>query len=150
MVIEFARNVLGIENANSTELNPSTPYPVVDLLPSQKGLDMMGGTMRLGLKRIMLVKGSRVYEAYGRDCIVERHRHRYGVNTKFVDIFESGGFIVSGISCDDQDNVVEFMELKDHPFYIGTQAHPEFRSKPLDPSPIYVYYLKTVLKYKRS
>ncbi|MEM3980218.1 MAG: gamma-glutamyl-gamma-aminobutyrate hydrolase family protein, partial [Ignisphaera sp.] len=91
-------------------------------------------------------KGTHVSNAYGSDIIVERHRHRYAVNTKYLDQFERNGFIVSGISEDDK--VVEFMELKNHKFFVGTQAHPEFRSKPLEPSPIFVYFLKTALKYK--
>uniref|UniRef100_A0A7C2ZNA5 CTP synthase n=1 Tax=Ignisphaera aggregans TaxID=334771 RepID=A0A7C2ZNA5_9CREN len=145
MVIEFARNVLGLNNANSTELDPTTPHPVIDLLPSQRHVDALGGTMRLGAKPIRLFKGTHVYSAYNRDVISERHRHRYGFNNRYLDLFENNGFSVSGVSYDD---VVEFMELKHHKLFIGTQAHPEFRSKPLEPSPIYVYFLKTILKYK--
>ncbi|MEM4848772.1 MAG: CTP synthase, partial [Ignisphaera sp.] len=146
MVVEFARNVLELKEANSVELELSTPHPVIDLLPSQHQVNFLGGTMRLGIKTIKLFKGTHVSNAYGSDIIVERHRHRYAVNTKYLDQFERNGFIVSGISEDDK--VVEFMELKNHKFFVGTQAHPEFRSKPLEPSPIFVYFLKTALKYK--
>ncbi|HDI02386.1 MAG TPA: CTP synthase, partial [Ignisphaera sp.] len=142
MVVEFARNVLGLDKANSTELDPHTPHPVVDLLPSQQGITMLGGTMRLGAKPIKLLRGSKVYEAYQRDVVFERHRHRYGVNPKYLDKFEEAGFTVSGFS---YDGVIEFMELREHPFFVGTQAHPEFKSRPLDPSPIYMHFLKYVL-----
>lgn len=144
MVIEFARNVVGLKDANSTELDPTTPHPVIDILPSQRNIDFLGGTMRLGVRMIRLFKGTLVHRAYGSEIIVERHRHRYTVNTKYIDMLEYGGFKVSGIN--EEENVVEFMELKDHRFFVGTQAHPEFRSKPLNPSPIFTFFLTTVLK----
>jgi CTP synthase len=148
MVIEFARNVIGLKDANSVELDPSTHQPVVDLLPSQRNIGFLGGTMRLGARAIKLLKGSYVYKAYGRDIIIERHRHRYTVNMKYIDLFESCGFRISGISEDKDGDVVEFMELVSNKFFIGTQAHPEFRSKPLNPSPIFVFFLETVMNYK--
>jgi CTP synthase len=148
MVIEFARNVIGLKDANSVELDPSTHHPVVDLLPSQRNIGFLGGTMRLGARAIKLLKGSYVYKAYGRDIIIERHRHRYTVNMKYIDLFESCGFRISGISEDKDGDVVEFMELVSNKFFIGTQAHPEFRSKPLNPSPIFVFFLETVMNYK--
>jgi CTP synthase len=148
MVIEFARNVIGLKDANSVELDPSTHHPVVDLLPSQRNIGFLGGTMRLGARAIKLLKGSYVYKAYGRDIIIERHRHRYTVNIKYIDLFESCGFRISGISEDKDGDVVEFMELVSNKFFIGTQAHPEFRSKPLNPSPIFVFFLETVMNYK--
>jgi len=148
MVIEFARNVIGLKDANSVELDPSTHQPVVDLLPSQRNIGFLGGTMRLGARAIKLLKGSYVYKAYGRDIIIERHRHRYTVNMKYIDLFESCGFRISGISEDKGGDVVEFMELVSNKFFIGTQAHPEFRSKPLNPSPIFVFFLETVMNYK--
>ncbi|MCC6015767.1 MAG: CTP synthase [Desulfurococcaceae archaeon] len=148
MVIEFARNVIGLKDANSVELDPSTHQPVVDLLPSQRNIGFLGGTMRLGARAIKLLKGSYVYKAYGKDIIIERHRHRYTVNMKYIDLFESCGFRISGISEDKDGDVVEFMELVSNKFFIGTQAHPEFRSKPLDPSPIFVFFLETVMNYK--
>ncbi|MEM1541518.1 MAG: CTP synthase [Ignisphaera sp.] len=146
MVVEFARNILNLHDADSSELNPLTPHPVIDLLPMQRNIDFLGGTMRLGSKPIRLIKGTKVFEAYGRDIVVERHRHRYGVNNKYVELLEKNGFIISGISSDEE--IIEFMELKNHNFFIGTQAHPEFRSKPLEPSPIYMYFLKTTLSNK--
>ncbi len=139
MVVEFARNVLGIKDANSRELDPSTPNPVVDLMPSQQNIEFVGGTMRLGAKPIKLIRGTIVYEAYKRDVVFERHRHRYAFNTKYVDIFEGAGFIISGFS---YDGVIEFMELKEHPFFVGTQAHPEFKSRPLEPSPLYMHFVR--------
>lgn len=139
MVVEIARNLIGLEKANSTELDPSTPHPVIDLLPSQQSLTMLGGTMRLGAKPIKLLRGTKVFEAYGRDVISERHRHRYGVNPKYLERFEDVGFTVSGFS---YDGVIEFMELRGHPFFVGTQAHPEFKSRPLAPSPIYMHFLR--------
>lgn len=143
MVIELARNVLGLREANSSELDSTTPHPVIDLLPSQQGVDLLGGTMRLGSKTIKLSKGTLVYDAYGVEYITERHRHRYGVNNKYLESLEAVGFIASGISV--EDSIVEYMELKQHKFYVGTQAHPEFKSRPLQPSPIYTYFLKQAL-----
>jgi len=150
MAIEFARNVIGLKDANSSELEPSTPQPVVDILPSQKNINFVGGTMRLGIRTIKLLKGTLVHRAYGSDIIAERHRHRYTINTKYVDLFENNGFKISGISEDRDESVIEFMELTNHRFFIGTQAHPEFRSKPLNPSPIFVSFLETVLRYIRK
>jgi len=140
MVVEIARNVLGLNGANSTELDPSTPHPVIDLLPGQRGVGQLGGTMRLGAVPIKLIRGTKAYEAYGRDVIMERHRHRYGVNPKYLDKLEAAGFVVSGFS---YDGVIEFMELTNSKFFVGTQAHPEFKSRPLEPSPIYMHFLKT-------
>jgi CTP synthase len=140
MVVEIARNVIGLDNANSAELDPMTPHPVVNLLPSQQGISTIGGSMRLGAINIKLYRGSKVYEAYGREIISERHRHRYGVNIKYIDVFESAGFTVSGVSLDNE-SVIEFMELKNHPLFIGTQSHPEFKSRPLAPSPLYISFL---------
>jgi CTP synthase len=143
MVIEIARNVIGLSDANSSELDPSTPHPVIDLLPSQKGIDTIGGTMRLGAISIKLYKGRKVYEAYGKEIISERHRHRYGVNMKYIDKLESAGFVVSGVSLDNE-SIVEFMELNSHILFIGTQSHPEFKSKPLAPSPLYLSFISEI------
>jgi len=141
MVVEFARNVLGLSNANSTEVDPSTPHPVVDLLEEQRKVTKLGGTMRLGAYEIRLVPGTRVHSLYGRDVIRERHRHRFEVNPKFLEQLESGGLIASGFSV--EGNRVEFMELKGNQFFVGTQAHPEFKSRPLSPSPLFVGLLKS-------
>ncbi len=147
MIVEFARNVLGLKDANSRELDPNTANPVVDLLPSQQNLQFMGGTMRLGAKPIKLIRGTLVYEAYKKDVVFERHRHRYAFNTKYVDVFESSGFVISGFS---YDGVIEFMELKDHRFFVGTQSHPEFKSRPLNPSPLYNFFIYVSKEYARS
>jgi len=144
MVVEAARNLLGLNNANSRELDPHTPHPVVDLLPSQYSVKHLGGTMRLGSYPIKIVRGTRAWEMYGRDVIRERHRHRYEVNPKYVDALESVGFRISGWS---PENYVEFIEMENYPtLYFGSQPHPEFRSRPLQPSPIYNYFIKAVNK----
>ncbi len=143
MVIEFSRSVLGLERANSTEINPSTPYPVVDLLSMQKGVVYKGGTMRLGAAPIKLVKGTLTHKIYGgRETIYERHRHRYQVNPKYVDLMGSEGFIVSGHGT---EGFPEIMELKTHKFFIGIQAHPEFKSRPLDPAPMFLGFMKAMM-----
>ena len=147
MVVEFSRNVIGWGRANSTELDPNTPYPVVDLMESQRHIKGLGGTMRLGAKPIWLVKGTKAYEAYeGKDVVYERHRHRYYINTKYLDYFESSGFRVSGYSFEGDEVVIEIMELKGKHVYIGTQAHPEFKSRPLSPAPLYLYFMKSILR----
>ncbi len=146
MVVEFARNVLGLEGANSTEIDPSTPHPVVDLMEEQKKVKGLGGTMRLGAHPIILVKGTRVHKIYGEvDVVYERHRHRYEINPKYVDLLESSGFIVSGWSLEE---FPEYMELKQHKFFIGTQAHPEFKSRPLRPSPIFLAFIEATTQVR--
>ncbi len=143
-VVEFARDVVGLEGANSTEIDPHTPYPVVDLLPWQRDVEELGGTMRLGASPINLVKGTTIYSLYGRDTIYERHRHRYEVNPKYVDKLVEHGLIISAWS---PKGLVEAIELprNEHPFFLGTQSHPEFKSRPLQPSPPYVGLLKAAL-----
>ena len=140
-VVEFSRDVLGLEGANSTEIDPTTPHPVVDLLPWQRGIDKLGGTMRLGASQINVVRGTILHSLYGRDVIYERHRHRYEVNPKYVDKLVEGGLVVSAWS---PEGLVEAIELprKEHRFFVGTQPHPEFKSRPLAPSPPYVGLLK--------
>ncbi|MEM2214442.1 MAG: CTP synthase [Candidatus Nezhaarchaeales archaeon] len=145
-VVEFARNVVGLKDANTTELDPSTNHPVVDLLPEQHYVKEMGGTMRLGAQATVLEPGTKVYELYGRPIIFERHRHRYEVNPAYWSLLQSYGMIFSGYSVDKRR--VEFIELKDHPFFIATQAHPEFKSRPNRPSPLYYGFLKACLEYK--
>lgn len=142
MVVEYARNVLGLNNANSTEIDPSTPYPVVDLLEEQKKIDRLGGTMRLGAYDILLVQGTIVQSLYGMKIIRERHRHRYEVNPKFLDSLENNGLVASGYSV--EGNRVEFMESRNNKFFVGTQAHPEFKSRPLNPSPLFVGLLRNL------
>ncbi len=142
-VVEFARNVVGLEDANSTEIDPHTPHPVIDLLETQRGIKYLGGTMRLGAYPIRLVKDTLVYELYRRDVVAERHRHRYEVNPKYLDRLEAAGLRVSGYSFDGR---VEFIELPDHPFFVGSQPHPEFKSRPMNPSPLFRGLLEAALR----
>jgi CTP synthase len=133
-VIEIARNVLGLTGANSTEIDPNTPYPVIDLMPDQKGVEM-GGTMRLGLWPCRLLPGTRTATAYAVPEVSERHRHRFEVNNSFRRQLADAGFIVSGASPDGR--LAEIMELQNHPFFVGVQFHPEFRSRPTKPHPLF-------------
>jgi CTP synthase len=134
-VIEFARTVLGHADANSTEFDPSTPHPVIDLMTSQEDVSDKGGTMRLGLYAAKLAEGSKVRALYGEELVYERHRHRWEVNNRYRRDLESAGMRLSGLSPD--DNLVEYIELVDHPFFVATQAHPEFRSRPDNPHPLF-------------
>ncbi|MFO7280433.1 MAG: CTP synthase [Thermoanaerobacterales bacterium] len=143
MTIEFARNVLGMTGANSTEFDPTTPYPVIDLMDSQRDVTDKGGTMRLGAYVAELVEGSIVAQAYGKTVVSERHRHRYEFNPKFRHRFEGSGFVCSGTSPDGR--LVEFIELADHPFWVGTQAHPEFKSRPNRPAPLFREFVAAAL-----
>ncbi len=133
-VIEFARNVLGLTGANSTEIDPESPHPVIDLMPDQRGVEL-GGTMRLGRYPCALVPGTRAATAYGTPLVYERHRHRWEVNNAYRERFEAAGFLVSGQSPDGR--YVEIMELRDHPWFIGVQFHPEFKSRPNRPHPLF-------------
>ena len=135
-VIEFARSVLGMADANSTEFDPSTPDPVIDLMSSQEDVEDMGGTMRLGLYAAKLAEGSQVRALYDKELVYERHRHRWEVNNRYRHDLEGSGMRLAGLSPD--DNLVEYIELIDHPFFVATQAHPEFRSRPDDPHPLFV------------
>ena len=135
MTIDFARNVLALTGANSTEFDPQTPHPVIDLMESQKDVRDMGGTMRLGAYIAELEDGSLVARAYGTTVVSERHRHRYEFNPRYKSRFEAEGFRCSGNSPDGR--LVEFVELDDHPFWVGTQAHPEFKSRPNRPAPLF-------------
>jgi len=136
-VVEVARNLVGLEGAHTTEVDPATPHPVVDLLPEQRSIDRLGGTMRLGASPVKLVEGSTAHKLYKLDVVMERHRHRYEVNNRYLDLLEAVGLKVSGWS---PRGLVEAMEFdrKIHPFYLGTQFHPEFKSRPLRPSPPFV------------
>jgi len=135
MTIEYARNVLGLTGANSTEMDPATPHPVIDLMDSQRDVTDMGGTMRLGACVAELVPGSQVAEAYEKTVVSERHRHRYEFNPRYRAKFEGTDFVCSGESPDGR--LVEFIELKGHRFWVGTQAHPEFKSRPNRPAPLF-------------
>jgi len=144
-VVEFSRNVLGLKDANSTEIDPKTPHPVIDLLPEQRGVEVKGGTMRLGASNIILKEGTLVHSLYGRIIISERHRHRYEVNPKYWEALEKAGLIFSGISEDGRR--VEFIEISNHRFFLASQAHPEFNSRPGKPSPPYLGFVKAAFNY---
>ncbi|UCH90199.1 MAG: CTP synthase (glutamine hydrolyzing) [Thermoplasmata archaeon] len=134
-VIEFCRNVLNLKNANSAELNSSTPYPVIDLLPEQKGIKDLGGTMRLGAQYVRIEKGTKAYNLYKETVVYERHRHRFEVNPEYIHQIENAGMKFSGKS---KDNIkMEIAELKNHPYYVASQFHPEFKSRPTNPAPLY-------------
>ncbi len=143
MTIEYARDVLGLAGANSSEFDPETPHPVIDLMESQREVTDMGGTMRLGLYPARLVPGSQVAKLYGAEVVYERHRHRYEFNPKYRSRFEEAGFLCSGTSPDDR--LVEFIEVPSHPFWIGTQAHPEFASRPDRPAPLFYEFIGAAL-----
>ncbi|MCE4625608.1 MAG: CTP synthase [Desulfurococcales archaeon] len=135
-VVEYARNVLGLEGANTAEADPNTPHPVIDLLPWQRGIDRLGGTMRLGASPIKLVEGTMVRTLYGREVIYERHRHRYEVNPDYIPKLQEAGLIISGWS---PDGLVEIIELprRENPFFVATQPHIEYKSRPLSPNPLF-------------
>ncbi len=147
-IIEFARNVLGKKKANSTEIVPQTSYPVIDLMEDQKAITSMGGTMRLGSYSCTIKKGTKAYSVYGSTKIKERHRHRYEFNNAYLKEFENAGMIASGINPD--TNLVEIMEIKDHPWFIGTQYHPELKSTVKDPHPLFVKFVKTAIEQKKN
>lgn len=134
-VVEFARHVAGLKGANSTEFEPETPHPVIDLMEEQQGVEEMGGTMRLGLYTCDIKPGTKAAAAYGKKRVKERHRHRYEVNNKYRDKLGQAGLVFSGIN-PDQD-LVEIIELKDHPFFMASQFHPEFKSRPTRPHPLF-------------
>jgi CTP synthase len=143
-VIEFARNVLGYKNAHSTEMNYRTPYPVIDLMEEQKGITEKGGTMRLGAYPCDIRPGTKVHKAYDKTFIRERHRHRYEFNNKYLNAYEEGGFIASGINPD--SNLVEIMELSDHQWFIGVQFHPEYSSTVMKPHPLFIHFVKASME----
>jgi len=142
--IEYARNVCNLTDANSTEINPKTSHPVIDILPDQKDIIDMGGTMRLGQHKILLEKDSKFEKIYGSTVIYERHRHRYEVNPEYIETLKSKGLIFSGKS---EDGIrMETLELPDHPCFIAVQFHPEFQSRPVKPSPPYFEFIKAASK----
>ncbi len=143
-VIEFARNVLGIADANSSEME-QTAHPVIDLMEEQKGVTAKGGTMRLGAYPCALRKGSKAAEAYGKLNISERHRHRYEFNNDYLERFEAAGMKAVGVNPD--TNLVEVVEIEDHPWFVGTQFHPEYKSTVLSPSPLFVAFVKAALEF---
>jgi CTP synthase len=144
-VVEFARNVIGLKDANSTEFNPDTKFPVIDLLPEQVGLKEMGGTMRLGDLKIKVKRGTKAFDLYGKEEIFERHRHRYEVNPTFIEKIEKGGMIFS--ATDESGIRMEILELRDHPFFMGSQFHAEFRSRPERPSVLHEALINAASTY---
>ncbi|MGA1379099.1 MAG: CTP synthase [Chitinophagaceae bacterium] len=142
--IEFARNVLGLKGANSTEMNPDTEHPVIDLMDEQKKVTSKGGTMRLGAYPCVIEKDSLAYQIYGKEEISERHRHRWEFNNRYLSDFESAGMAASGKNPD--TGLVEIIELKNHPFFIGVQYHPELKSTVEEPQPIFVQFIKAALQ----
>lgn len=139
-VVEFARNVLGLKDAHSSELYPETPYPVIDIMPEQKDIEEMGGTMRLGLYPCKLGEDTKAKEAYGKELIYERHRHRYEFNNEYRNKFIENGLLISGISPDER--LVEIIELKDHPWFVASQFHPEFKSRPTRSHPLFREFIR--------
>jgi len=145
-VIEFARNVLGFEDAHTSEINRDTPYPVIDLMPEQKDIDELGGTMRLGAYPCRLLKDSLSFELYGEELIYERHRHRYEFNNEFRNKMTEKGLVIAGISPDEK--LVEIVELKKdvHPWFISVQFHPEFKSRPNRPHPLFLGFVRAAVE----
>ena len=148
MTVEFARNVVGLKDANSTEFNAATPHPVIDLMNDQREVTDKGGTMRLGAYYAVLTPGTKVANAYGEPVVSERHRHRYEFNSNYRARIEEAGLLCSGTSPDKR--LVEFVELENHPFWIGTQAHPEFKSRPDRPHPLFRELIAAALKYRTT
>jgi CTP synthase len=147
-VSEFARHVVGMDGANSTEFDPETPYPVIDLLPEQKEVRDMGGTMRLGADPVKLHEGTRARAIYDEPVIYERHRHRYEVNNHLRKRLEQEGLVCSGTSPDER--LVEIVELPEHPFFVASQFHPEFKSRPLRPQPLFREFVAAALECARK
>jgi CTP synthase len=146
-VSEFARHVVGLDGANSTEMDPETPFPVIDLLPEQKGIEDLGGTMRLGAQAVEVAEGTTARELYGEAVIFERHRHRYEVNNHFREQLVQEGLVVSGTF--DGGRLVEIVELPGHPWFVASQFHPEFKSRPTRPAPLFRGFVAAALTRAR-
>ena len=144
-VIEFARNVLGLADAHSTEMDEKTPFPVINMMEEQKRIKMMGGTMRLGSYPCDIKDGSLAHKVYDSTNITERHRHRYEFNNDYLEQFEQAGMIASGTNPD--TGLVEIIELKNHPFFIGVQYHPELKSSVESPAPLFVSFIAAAKIY---
>ena len=150
-ITEFARNVLGYKDASSTEFDPDTGHPVIHIMPDQEGVENLGGTLRLGAYPCKLRVGTKAYSLYndkirdGNGIIYERHRHRYEVNNEYRKELEDKGMVLSGTSPDDR--IVEMIELKEHPYFLATQAHPEFKSRPDAPHPLFAGLVEAALAF---
>ncbi|NLW12002.1 MAG: CTP synthase, partial [Clostridiaceae bacterium] len=142
-IIEYARNVIGYDDANSAEIDSQTKHPVIDLMPEQKDVNQLGGTMRLGQYPCSLNENSKAYAVYGQSLIHERHRHRYEVNNDYRDALVDAGMMISGTSPDNR--IVEMVELEDHPWYVACQFHPEFKSRPNRPHPLFTGFVEAAL-----
>ena len=147
-VIEFARNVLGFKDANSSEMETPTEHPVIDLMEEQKNVTDKGGTMRLGAYPCRIKRGSKLYEAYGQEIIFERHRHRYEFNNDFLAAFEKAGMVASGVN--PETGLVEAVEVKDHPWFVGVQFHPEYKSTVKHPHPLFVGFVAAALNNRKK
>jgi CTP synthase len=147
-VIEYSRNVLGYADANSTEMNEDTKHPVVNLMEEQKNVTDKGGTMRLGAWKCDIKPDSLAYKIYGESTISERHRHRYEYNSAYVDVLQNAGLKASGVNPD--TGLVEIVELEDHPFFIGVQYHPEYKSTVANPHPVFVNFVAAAVKAKKK
>lgn len=147
MVIEYARNVLGLEDANSTEMNPTTPYKVIDLMEEQKNISNMGGSMRLGAYKCQLKEGSLIYQAYGKPLVEERHRHRFEFNSDYRENFEQHGMMCTGINPD--TDLVEAVEIPGKKWFMGVQFHPEYNSTVISPNPLFMSFIKAVVDNKK-
>src|SRR5213079_3210206 len=148
-ISEFARHVVGLAGANSTEMDPETPYPVIDLLPEQKEVEDLGGTMRLGAQAVELAEGTRARDAYDDEAVVaERHRHRYEVNNAYRQELVDGGLVVSGTF--QEGRLVEVVELPDHPWFVASQFPPEFKSRPTRPAPLFREFVCAALVRARE
>jgi CTP synthase len=146
-VIEFARHVIGERDANSTEFDLFTTAPVIDYMPDQRDMEEKGGTMRLGLYPARLAPGTKVHRAYGTELIYERHRHRFEVSNRYREALEAAGMILSGQSPDGR--LVEIVELRDHPWYVASQFHPEFKSRPDRPHPLFAGFIEAAIERAR-
>jgi CTP synthase len=147
-VIEFARNVMGLKDAHSSEMNPKTKNPVIDMMPEQKKVTNKGGTMRLGAYVCEVSRDSKAYKAYERTRVTERHRHRYEFNSKYQKDFEKAGMQISGVN--PETKLAEIVEIKDHPYFVGVQFHPEYKSTVLAPHPLFIRFIKSAIDYSNS
>ena len=147
-VIEYSRNVCSMAKANSSEFDPETPFPVIDLLPEQKEIEDMGGTMRLGLDPVTILPDTLACDAYQQELIYERHRHRYEVNSEYIPRLQKKGLRICGILPD--RHLVEIIDLPGHPWFVATQFHPEFKSRPGRPQPLFRDFITAALKYSKA
>jgi len=147
-IVEFARNVCGLQGANSTEMEENLKHPVIDILPEQKKIEGLGGNMRLGGKEVEIKNNTLAMKLYGKSLVRERFRHRYECNPEYIEMLEKNGMLFSGKA--PKYNIMQIMELPEHPYFLGTQFHPEFTSKPLAPSPLFMGFLKAILKQKHA